>query len=167
MPQVCSICKHERRPEIDKALLAEQPLRTVAQQFETSATALFRHKRDHLSAALVKAKRKKEAKEEVQAESLFDRLKSINRETLEILTEARESKNLPVALMAINRIEKQLELEARLLGELNGDNAAAPGTTFQLVVMRSGQDEIDQAPIRAELPAPAAAQTVTVTAERI
>lgn len=138
MPQVCSICKHERRPEIDKALLTEQPLRTVAQQFETSATALFRHKRDHLSAALVKAKQKKEAKEEVQAESLFDRLKSINRETLEILQEARESKNLPVALMAINRIEKQLELEARLLGELDDKDKGSGQVVINVLVRKSG-----------------------------
>jgi hypothetical protein len=133
MPQTCSICNSKRRSEIDEALLAGESLRDIAGRCGTSRTALSRHKLEHLSAALVKAKQAKEASEDVQADSLFDRLKSINRETLEILKEARVSKNLNLALTAIARIEKQIELEAKLLGELN-DGARDGGVIFNLTV---------------------------------
>lgn len=139
MPQTCSICKDKRRSEIDKSLLAGESLRDVAGRTGTSRSALLRHK-DHISAALTKAREAKAAAEVVQADSLLDRLKAIRTVTLEILAEARTAKQLPVALAAINRVEKQLELEAKLLGELNGDNAAAGGTTFRLVLLNADRD---------------------------
>jgi len=90
-------------------------LRNIAKRTGTSATALFRHRRDHVPAVLAKAKY---ATEEVRAGNLFDRLKAINRETAAILAEARETRNHTVALQAIARAEKQIELEAKLLSEL-------------------------------------------------
>ena len=64
---------------------------------------------------------------EVQAVTLFERLRTLNRETQEILREARDSKNHVIALQAIGRAEKQLELEARLLGQLDDSAKIAIG----------------------------------------
>lgn len=121
MPQVCTICRHARRDEIDRALLDGDSFRNIAQRFGTSATALFRRKRRDLPAALVKAKGASEA---FRAETLLDRLKALNAETLAILREARDvgTRDNELALKAISRVERQLEFEARLLGEL--DDAA-------------------------------------------
>jgi hypothetical protein len=57
----------------------------------------------------------------VQADSLLDRLLSLNAETMAILKEARAGriKDNELALKAIARAEKQLELQGKLLGELN------------------------------------------------
>ena len=63
----------------------------------------------------------------MQAETLFERLKGLNRETAAILAEARAAKNNVIALQAVARAEKQLELEARLLGELNDSTKVAVG----------------------------------------
>ena len=41
--------------------------------------------------------------------------------------EALESGSLSIALAAINRVERQLELEARLLGQLNDGTKVAVG----------------------------------------
>ena len=60
-------------------------------------------------------------------EALLERLRAINRETTGILQAARESQNHGIALHAIARAEKQLELEARLLGELNESAKVAVG----------------------------------------
>jgi len=79
-------------------------------------TALQRHKRAHLSVTLIKAK---EAHEELRSESLFDRMRIINRESAPILREARETTSPGLALAAIARIEKQIELEGKLLGQLD------------------------------------------------
>jgi len=105
-------------------LLAEQPLRNIAELSGTSATALHRHRKSHIPPALASTKR---AAEEVNAETLFDRLRAMNRETAAILADARAS-NLPaLALQAIARVEKQIELEGRLLGGLNDSVKVAVG----------------------------------------
>jgi hypothetical protein len=55
-------------------------------------------------------------------------LKAINGASLAILKEARDDKNGDLALKAVDRIQRQLELQSKLLGELN------EGTTVNLVV---------------------------------
>ena len=107
MSQVCSICRHQQRTEIDQALLAGEPFRGLAQRTGTSATALYRHRKDHIAATLVKAK---QAADQVQAENIWERLGTINRETAAILADARESQNHVIALQAIARVERQVEL---------------------------------------------------------
>ena len=124
MSQLCTICRHEEREEIDQALLGGEPLRTLAARTGTSSTALHRHRRSHIAAELVHAKH---VAEELHAETLWDRLKTVNRETAAILAEARESRNHVIALAAISRVEKQVELEARLLGELSDSTKIAVG----------------------------------------
>jgi hypothetical protein len=47
--------------------------------------------------------------------------------TQEILRETRSTKNHVIALQAIGRIERQLELEGRLLGELDDSARVALG----------------------------------------
>jgi hypothetical protein len=117
MPQVCTICRHASRDEIDQALIAGESFRNIAKRYGTSATALFRHRSRDLPTALVKAK---DASETVRADTLLERLRALNTETLAILREARKAgtRNNELALKAIARAERQLELEARLLGEL-------------------------------------------------
>ena len=124
MLRTCTVCTHSERSEIDQALLTGEPFRNIAVRFGTSTSALVRHKRQDIPATLAKAK---QAEEEVRAETLYDRLKTINRETAAILAEARESGSLSIALAAINRVERQLELEARLLGQLNDGTKVAVG----------------------------------------
>lgn len=96
-------------------------MRDIAGRFGTSRSALLRHKQTDIPKKLVKAK---EAAEVVEAGTLFDRLREINQETKAILEQARTSGSLSVALAAINRVERQLELEARLLGQLHEGGGA-------------------------------------------
>ena len=69
MPQTCTICRHERRNEIDQALLDCESLRNIARRTGTSTTALHRHKTQHIPRSLVLAK---ETVEELQAGTLFE-----------------------------------------------------------------------------------------------
>lgn len=116
MARNCGICSHEQREEINASLLSGTSLREISERFGNfSIAALHRHKQKHLPQKMVKAA---EAAEVVEAGTLLDRLKALNRETAAILKEAR-GRNDDRALRAIARAEKQLELEARLLGELN------------------------------------------------
>lgn len=123
MPRTCTICNHPQRDAIDLALLAGEAYRHIAARFDTSTASLQRHK-DHLPGQLAKAH---EAAEVVKAGTLLDRLKELNSDTREILRETRKAGNNDLALKAIARVEKQLELEGKLLGELQPE-----GTTINV-----------------------------------
>src|SRR5262245_40720983 len=48
----CTICHHERRHQIELALVYRTPHRVIARRFNVSKDALYRHGRAHLSAAM-------------------------------------------------------------------------------------------------------------------
>jgi hypothetical protein len=100
------------------ALVSSEPMRTIAARYSVTPSALQRHKKAHLPVTLAKAAAVADA---VEGSNLLDRLKVLNRQTAAILREARTdgSKDNGLALRAIARAEKQIELEGRLLGELN------------------------------------------------
>jgi len=134
MPRTCTVCGHQKREDIDQALLAGEAYRTIAKRFGASPGAIFRHGRDHIPAAMLK-----EAGAQVPAGTLFERLRAINRETQDILHESRKAKNHVVALEAIGRVERQLELEARLFGDLDDSAKNASG-------LETVSEPIDQRP---------------------
>lgn len=57
MPRVCTICTHPERVAIERALVADDTFRNIAEHFHVSVGALTRHKADHLPASLVHATR--------------------------------------------------------------------------------------------------------------
>jgi len=117
MPQVCTICSHEDRREIDRALVGgTETLRTIADQRSVSKTALIRHKDEHLPAKLVMAQA---AEEVAQADDLLDQVRDLQGRALAILDKAEEAGELRTALGAIREARGNLELLAKLLGELD------------------------------------------------
>lgn len=50
----CKICEHSQRAEIELALANEVPARIIARRFECHHQAAWRHKKNHMSADLVK-----------------------------------------------------------------------------------------------------------------
>jgi hypothetical protein len=115
MPNTCSICTHPHRAEIEKALVAGESLRDIAGRCPVSRSALHRHKRDHLPGHLVKAH---EDEGIAQAIDVVRQLKAINGACLEILQASRADGKHAISLRAVDRIQKQIELQARLIGEL-------------------------------------------------
>ena len=116
MPRQCTICTHDDRPAIDQALVNSKPNRRIATQFGVSESAVRRHRAEHLSATLAQAR----ASEDVaHADDLVSQLQALSQETLAIFREARQAKEHDLALRAIARAEKQIELLAKLLGELD------------------------------------------------
>jgi len=140
MPPTCKICRHEKRQEIDQALLEGTPFRNIAARFGTSTSALVRHKKTDIPGTLVKAK---QAEEIQDADSLFGRLRSLSNEARGILKEARASKDHAIALNAIGRAEKLLELEARLLSNLNESARVAAVINVGAAEPRPGSPQMD------------------------
>ena len=117
MPRICTVCTYLQRVAVDTALVrGEGAFRTIADRFGLSATALKRHKAKHLPMTLVKAQ---ESEDVAHAIDVVRQLKAINGASLQILNEARQTGNGELVLKAVDRVQRQIELRAKLLGELD------------------------------------------------
>ena len=116
MPRRCSICSHERLEEINRALVEGVAFPALVAKYRVSKDALSRHKANHLPATLVKAQ---EAQEVAQADDLLEEVRSLQGRALGILDKAEDAGDLRTALGAIREARGNLELLAKLLGELD------------------------------------------------
>lgn len=136
MPLKCSLCDREDRAEIDRAIASGTSVRRIAGRHGTSKSAVDRH-RAHVEEKIAKAAKKIAARVEAKVEAeieaaveavalreasggpdLVTQLLDLSRETREILSEARGAKDRDGALRAIARLEKQAELQAKILGQI-------------------------------------------------
>lgn len=138
MGRRCTVCDHPDRAAIDRALAGNRTARSVAKNFGISASAALRHKRDHLASHLARAleeahtsragelvreREEERAREIGQALDVVQQLRAINAACLEVLSKARASEKHSTLLGAVDRIQRQIELQARLLGELQDGQA--------------------------------------------
>ena len=115
MSRKCTVCKHKERAAIDTALLGGASFRDLAGQFRLSKTSLCRHKGEHLPRELSKAH---EAHQISAADDLLRQVQDLQTRALTILRKAESGGDLRAALGAIREARGNLELLARLLGEL-------------------------------------------------
>ena len=116
MPRTCTVCSHPAREAMDEALVEGVAFPALAAKYGVSKDALSRHKAKHLPAKLVMARA---AEEVAQADSLLDQVRDLQARAHRILDKAEGAGDLRVALGAIREVRGNLELLARLLGELN------------------------------------------------
>ena len=117
MPRRCSVCTHPDRENIDEALVGATAISAISAKYrDISEDALGRHKANHLPAKLIMAEK---AKEVAQADSLLDQVRDLQGRALAILDQAEMSGDLRTALGAIREARGNLELLAKLLGELS------------------------------------------------
>lgn len=117
---VCSICKHPKRKQIEKLLIEGVSLRTIADQLGPSKTALIRHQK-HVGEVIQAAKATNDVK---RAVSLVDQLAELHVIANGILDDAVKAGNGELALKALDRRHKQIELSGRLAGEFKADQPA-------------------------------------------
>ena len=115
MPMTCSICKHPERASIEAAITNGLSLRHIASQFMVGYKSVERH-REHITAEI---KESKVAQDNARAFDVVQQLRDINTVTLAILRESRAANKNGMALFAIDRLMKQLELQAKLLGDID------------------------------------------------
>lgn len=122
MPRVCSICTHSERSEIDRALLAGESFRNIAKRFGTSVAGLHRHKSDHLGERMAEVAERNAEADVRTALDVKAQLRMVNDEAHAVLQAAKAAKDGGLTLQAIDRITKQIELQARLI-DLISDGA--------------------------------------------
>jgi hypothetical protein len=116
VPRSCNVCTHPEREAIDKALVGDAALPELAALYRVSDDSLGRHRANHLPAKLVMAEA---AAEVARADDLLDQVRGLQRRALDILDKAEETGELRTALSAIREARGNLELLAKLLGELD------------------------------------------------
>jgi len=116
MPRVCTVCGHKDRDTIDQALVAGQSARSLAAVYRVSPDAIERHNAAHLPKTLVKAQA---AQEVAHADSLLSEMRRLQKITLGLLSRAVGADDLRMALGAIREARSNLELLAKLTGELD------------------------------------------------
>ncbi len=116
MPRSCTVCEHPDRAAIDKALVGGASNRSVASLYDVSEAAARRHKGKHLPAKLVMAEKAAEA---AQADDLLAQVRDLQGRAYGILDKAEGAGDLRTALGAIREARGNLELLAKLLGELD------------------------------------------------
>jgi hypothetical protein len=117
MPRSCTVCTHPERAEVDQALVAGVSAAEIAGRYRTiRERAIRRHRSNHLPERLAKAH---EAEEVAQADELLKQVRDLQVRALDILDKAEEAGELRTALSAIREARGNLELLAKLLGELD------------------------------------------------
>ena len=116
MPRTCTVCEHPKRRTIDRVLVGETWNLSVSSLFGVSESAVRRHKANHLPAKLVMAEK---AAEVAEAGSLLAQMGDLQSRAYGILDKAEGAGDLRTALGAIREARGNLELLAKLLGELD------------------------------------------------
>lgn len=117
--RACTVCTlpQEQREEIDKALIAGEPVRSVASRYVTiGRMAMQRHKDEHLSQTLAKAH---EAGEVARADDLLAQVRGLRSKAISILMQAERAGDLRTALMGVREARACIELLAEMAGELD------------------------------------------------
>jgi hypothetical protein len=111
------VCAHPKREEVDRALVEGVSAAEISGRYRTvGERAVRRHRSNHLPAKLVMAEK---AAEVAQADNLLDQVGDLQRRALAILDMAEKAGELRTALSAIREARGNLELLAKLLGELD------------------------------------------------
>ncbi len=106
---------HPRRGQIDRQLVTRVSYRELTGRFGVSKTALGRHLNNCIAP---KVRHLQEKSDERYALDVIDQLKRINKDAVAIL-DAHRDEEPETALRAIAEIRKQIELQAKLLGDLD------------------------------------------------
>jgi hypothetical protein len=116
MPRSCNVCSHPDREALDEGLVGGIAFPALVAEYRVSKDSLSRHKANHLPAKLVMAQA---AVQVAQADDLLAQVRGLQARTLAILEAAEETSQHRTALAAIREARSNLELLAKLLGELD------------------------------------------------
>ncbi len=134
MPQPCTICTHPERAAIDAAVIGDTPNRRIAAQFSVSEQAIRRHKDSHLPASLAKSETARDA---AIADDLLVRIYTLANRMERLLDKAEATGQLRDAAALSREVRSNLELLAKLRGELEQEGSVNIVINPQWVAIRA------------------------------
>lgn len=118
MPRICTVCHNPKRAEIEAAVLDGTPYREIARLFCVGHDAVQRHMKSHVMEQDIKQAQITHDTE--YAIDVIAQLKTINAVAISIMNAAfADPDKHELALKAIDRVHKQIELQAKLQGDLD------------------------------------------------
>ncbi len=125
----CTVCQHPELRAITGDLAARVPLRTLEHRYSLSRSALDRHVQ-HVPKAV-----KLVADAAAIAAPVLGEMRKLNARALRILADVEGIKDYATALTAIRECRRNLELIAKLTGELDPRAAGeTPGAPLNITV---------------------------------
>lgn len=100
---------------INERILTGFSVRKIAEEFDVDRMAVQRHREGHLPRDMVKSKQLQEME---QADKLLERVEGLYDKALDLMAKAEADGKFQPAVSAIKEARSNLELIARLVGEL-------------------------------------------------
>lgn len=139
--QTCTLCTHPKLAAITEELMRRTPYRTIQKQYGVSKSAIDRHVTQHVSKAFRQlATAEKLTDAAIIIEPVLGEMRKLNARALRILADAEAAKDRPTSLHAIRECRRNLELIARLTGELDPRSAGeTPGGAVSINIVYAVQ----------------------------
>jgi len=134
MTRTCTVCVHKDVEEINKLLVSGEPYKSVAKRFGLSRSAAYRHKENHIPELLSKSE---EIKEIVTADLLFSKIQEEGMFVREMRDLARKEGDFELALKAVDRALKCIELYAKVQGLIQDQPTVNINLHAEWIALRS------------------------------
>jgi transposase len=118
MPRTCLACSSPEREAIDKALVAGESFRNIAERVSISPAGLFRHK-NHVANAIGKAQAQHE---ERLGETLLDEMRRVQRKAWELLARTESEGDHRGSIVALREVRECLESLGEMLAKADAAN---------------------------------------------
>jgi transposase len=139
MPRTCLACSSPEREAIDKALVAGEPFRNIAERVSISPAALFRHK-NHVANAICKAQAQHE---ERLGETLLDEMRRVQHKAWELLARTESEGDHRGSIVALREVRECLKSLGEMLAKADAFNCGPmPDKCFDL--SRLSDEELHQ-----------------------
>jgi hypothetical protein len=116
MARACTICEHEQRDAIDAGIVCGESSYSLAARFGVSASAVQRHAKHHVSAALAAMQTAEQADRRA---SLLDRVEGLIERAETLYSAASGEGKASQALAVLKELRGLLELLGKATGELD------------------------------------------------
>ena len=138
----CRACRHEKRAELDALLVSgNTPVRTIADQFHISKSAIARHK-PHIAKSLVKVEA---VRREAEAQTVYSKVKRLEDDARRMQKRAEDEGDLRAALVAVDK----LLAVVRFLNELKPERPDADTWRREMARLKDMTDEEIENELRA------------------
>jgi transposase len=114
----CSVCLDPQRREIEAAHVAGVSFREIGKRFGRSKTTIQKHVKLHVPAAAQKALDAANDREIQAGDAILDEVNRLKDDAKRLQAKAEKDHDIRAALIAIDKLTRLAELQARLMGEL-------------------------------------------------
>jgi hypothetical protein len=113
----CRACRHKDRPAIERMILDRVEFRTIARHFGIATTIVWRHRHHHMKDAFRRLAQRLEGADAYNAQSVSERLMTLNLLNMSLLSKAVAKNNIAAAVGASRQLRENLQFEQELLSE--------------------------------------------------